>query len=91
MFYNDRSTTPASGVVKVLLGDGSTFTVGPRSSLVIDKFVYNPREGRGEMTVTLTTGASRFIAGKLSKQDPAVNVKTPRWLADRAPRCFQAS
>src|ERR1700687_5164771 len=34
--YNERIETSASGVVQVLLLDGSTFTVGPGSSLVID-------------------------------------------------------
>ena len=77
VFYNERITTSASGVVQVLLVDGSTFTVGPRSSLLIDKFVYNPHKGTGEMTATLSKGALRFVGGKLSKQEPAVKVKTP--------------
>jgi hypothetical protein len=29
VFYNEQMTASASGVVQVLLGDGSTFTVGP--------------------------------------------------------------
>jgi len=67
--------------VQVLLVDGSTFTVGIRSSLVIDKFVCNPHKGTGEMTATLTKGASRFKGGKLSKQEPAVKINTPAgWL-----------
>lgn len=77
VFYNERITTSDSGVVQVLLVDGSTFTVGPRSSLLIDKFVYNPHKGTGEMTATLSKGALRFVGGKLSKQEPAVKVKTP--------------
>lgn len=77
VFYNERITTSDSGVVQVLLVDGSTFTVGPRSSLIIDKFVYNPHKGAGEMTATLSKGALRFVGGKLSKQEPAVKVKTP--------------
>ncbi|MEM8574147.1 MAG: FecR family protein [Pseudomonadota bacterium] len=77
VFYNERITTSASGVVQVLLVDGSTFTVGPRSSLVIDKFVYNPSKGTGEMTATLSKGALRFVGGKLSKKEPPVKVKTP--------------
>jgi hypothetical protein len=64
-------------VVQVLLLDGSTFTVGPCSSLVIDKFVYNPSTGRGELVASFSKGALRFVGGKLSKTEPGVKVKTP--------------
>lgn len=77
VFYNERITTSGSGVVQVLLVDGSTFTVGPQSTLVIDKFVYNPRTGTGELAATLSKGALRFVGGKLSKKAPGVKLKTP--------------
>jgi hypothetical protein len=75
--YNERIDTSGSGQVQVLLVDGSTFTVGPGSSLVIDKFVYNPATGRGALVATFSKGALRFVGGKLSKNDPGVVVKTP--------------
>jgi hypothetical protein len=75
--YDERINTSGAGVVQVLLLDGSTFTVGPGSSLVIDKFVYNPSTGRGELVATFSKGALRFVGGKLSKNEPGVKVKTP--------------
>lgn len=75
--YNERIDTSGSGVVQVLLLDGSTFTVGPGSSLVIDKFVYNPSTGKGSLVASFSKGALRFVGGKLSKNDPGVTVKTP--------------
>jgi hypothetical protein len=75
--YDERINTSGSGVVQVLLLDGSTFTVGPGSSLVIDKFVYNPSTGRGELVASFSKGALRFVGGKLSKNEPGVKVKTP--------------
>ena len=77
IFYNERITTSKSGVVQVLLVDGSTFTVGPSSNLVIDAFVYDPRTGTGKLAATLSKGALRFVGGKLSKSAPGVKVKTP--------------
>jgi FecR protein len=77
VFYNERITTSSSGVVQVLLVDGSTFTVGPDSNLVIDKFVYDPRSGTGELAASFSKGALRFVGGKLSKQAPGVKVRTP--------------
>ncbi len=75
--YNERIATSANGVVQVLLLDGSTFTVGPGSDLVIDKFVYNPSTGTGELAASFSKGALRFVGGKLSKTEPGVKVKTP--------------
>ena len=46
ILYNERIDTSGTGVVQVLLLDGSTFTVGPNSNLVIDKFVYDPPAAR---------------------------------------------
>jgi hypothetical protein len=75
--YDERINTSGSGVVQVLLLDGSTFTVGPDSSLVIDKFVYNPSTGRGELVASFSKGALRFVGGRLSKNEPGVKVMTP--------------
>jgi hypothetical protein len=77
VMYNERINTSATGVVQVLLLDGSTFTVGPKSSLVIDKFVYDPGSGTGELVATFSKGALRFVGGKLSKKEPGAKVKTP--------------
>src|SRR5712691_9716802 len=77
IFYNQRINTTGSGLVQVLLVDGSTFTVGPGSDLVIDKFVYDPNKNQGEMVATLGKGVLRFVGGKISKQEGGVTVNTP--------------
>jgi FecR protein len=77
IFFNERINTTNSGLVQVLLVDGSTFTVGPNSNLVIDKFVYDPRKKTGELVATFSKGTMRFIGGKLSKNEGGVTVNTP--------------
>jgi len=77
IFYNERINTTTSGLVQVLLVDGSTFTVGPGSDLVIDKFVYNPSKGTGEIAASFSKGVMRFVGGKISKNEDAVAIKTP--------------
>lgn len=77
IFYNERIETTTNGLVQVLLVDGSTFTVGPNSNLVIDKFVYDPNKKTGEMVATFSKGSMRFIGGKLSKNAGGVQVNTP--------------
>ena len=71
------STPTASGLVQVLLVDGSTFTVGPGSDLVIDKFVYDPKKNKGEVVATFSKGMLRFVGGKISKNEGGVKINTP--------------
>ena len=77
IFYNERINTTASGLVQVLLVDGSAFTIGPNSELVIDKFIYDPQKKTGEIVATFSKGTMRFVGGKLSKNDGGVKVNTP--------------
>ena len=77
IFFNERINTTGSGLVQVLLVDGSTFTVGPGSDLVIDKFVYDPKKGTGQIAASFSKGVMRFVGGKISKNDGGVTVDTP--------------
>ena len=77
IFFNERIATTTSGLVQVLLVDGSTFTVGPDSDLVIDKFVYDANKGTGQIAASFSKGVMRFVGGKISKSDNAVTIKTP--------------
>ena len=77
IFYNERINTTGSGLVQVLLVDGSTFTVGPGSNLVIDKFVYDPKKGTGQIAASFSKGVMRFVGGKISKNEGGVTVDTP--------------
>lgn len=75
--YNERIETSGSGLVQVLLNDGSTFTVGANSDLVIDEFVYDPNAGTGKLVASFGKGVVRFVGGKVSKKKGGVAVKTP--------------
>jgi FecR protein len=77
IFFNQRINTTGKGLVQVLLVDGSTFTVGPGSDLVINKFVYDPAKNTGQVVATLGKGVLRFVGGKISKNDGGVTVNTP--------------
>jgi hypothetical protein len=62
IFFNERINTTSSGLVQVLLVDGSTFTVGPGSDLVIDKFVYNPSKGTGDAIGNVVNSGKQYTA-----------------------------
>jgi hypothetical protein len=75
--FNQRIQTGGSGLVQVLLADGTTFMVGPNSDLVIDKFVYDPNAGTAQVTASFTKGVLRFIGGQTSKTEGGVTINTP--------------
>lgn len=76
VLFNERIVTGPGGQAHVLFLDQSSMIVGENSSVVIDRFVYNPSAGTGEMSATLARGALRFIGGKLSQQGKAT-LNTP--------------
>jgi hypothetical protein len=76
IFRNETIHTDAGGLVHLLFLDQSALTVGPNSDLVIDRFVYDPDAGSGQLTLSAAKGVFRFVGGALSKAGK-VNVKTP--------------
>lgn len=75
VFQNERIRTGGSGLVQVLLADGSNFLIGPNSDLVIDEFVYQPA-GTSRMIATFGKGVARYVGGKLSKTRGGVTIRT---------------
>ena len=61
---------------QLLFVDQTTLTIAPNSEVVLDKFVFDPDRGTGEIAISLTKGALRFIGGKISKNTDAV-INTP--------------
>lgn len=60
---NDQVQTGAASQLQVLLKDKSVFTVGPNARLTIDRFVYDPNRGTGEVAASVARGAFRFVSG----------------------------
>ena len=74
----DQILTKQESAIQILLLDQSVFTVGENCRLVVDRFVYDPDRGVGEMTASVLKGAFRFMSGKIGGNDPtAATVKTP--------------
>jgi hypothetical protein len=75
VMQNDRIRTGANSVTQLLFADQTTLSVGERSEVVLDRFVYDPNRSTGDVAVSLTTGALRFVSGR---QDPqSYQVRTP--------------
>jgi hypothetical protein len=55
--------------------DNSDLTVGPGSSVRLDKFVYDPNKGASGVAVEASRGAFRFVTGSQNKG--SYSIKTP--------------
>jgi hypothetical protein len=78
IFLGDRIVTGPAGGLQIMLLDGTTFSVGPNSSMVIDEFVYNPATGAGKITASLARGTLRLISGRIGRQEQeAIRIKLP--------------
>lgn len=54
-----------------MLLDQTVFTIGPNASMVIDKFVYNPKSpSRGTLQARILKGTFRFVSGKIAHKNP---------------------
>ncbi|MEM8758794.1 MAG: hypothetical protein AAGE83_00515, partial [Pseudomonadota bacterium] len=62
IFLEDRIVTGEGSRMQVLLLDETTLTIGPNSDLVIDRFVYDPETGSGEIAAEMATGFLRYLS-----------------------------
>jgi len=72
---NETVKTGSSGKAGLQFHDQSSLTVGPSSSVRLDKFVYDPNKGSGSTVIEATRGAFRFSSGGQNKGE--VKIKTP--------------
>src|SRR5258708_15677301 len=73
---NQIISTAAYDRAHLMRLDGTTLTIGPSSSMTIDKFVYDPTTQKGELAVNATKGIFRVIGGRISKTS-TIAVTTP--------------
>ena len=73
---NEIISTAGDDRAHLVFLDGTTLTIGPSSSMTIDKFVYDPTTQKGELAVNATKGIFRVIGGRISKT-AEITVSTP--------------
>ena len=71
----DLIHTGDAGVADLRFHDNTNLSVGPKSSVRLDKFVYDPNKSAGSVAVEATRGSFRFVTGSQSKG--SYQVKTP--------------
>jgi ferric-dicitrate binding protein FerR (iron transport regulator) len=74
IFANERISTGDAGMAQLQFIDQTNLAVGPKSEVVLDRFVYNPN-GKGNVVLRTGRGVFRFVSGS---QDPSsYQIKTP--------------
>ena len=78
IFYGDTIIVKEKSNAQILLLDETALTVGEKSELTIDDFVYDPKTKVGKIVSNIKLGTVRIITGEISKQNPDnLNVKIP--------------
>jgi hypothetical protein len=78
LLLNDVLQTSADGLLGVILEDGTRIALGPNTELRLDRFVYQPAEGKFGLLLQLGRGVLAYISGKIAQFSPgSVSVTTP--------------
>ena len=75
VYHNELIETEQESATKLIFLDETTLTLGPESSVVLDRFVYDPDPSKASLVMTATKGIFRFASGKLPKN--AYRLHTP--------------
>ena len=75
---NDELKTGADGHLQVTFRDDTVLTLGEDARVVIDRYVFDPDQGLGDVLLTTTQGAFRFATGRLKElSEKNITVSTP--------------
>ena len=75
---NDTLRTGPDGFIGVRFSDETLVSLGPESALVIDKFVFAPREGKFSIVLRMIRGTAAYLSGLISKLAPdSAHFETP--------------
>jgi hypothetical protein len=75
---NDTLRTDTDGSIGVVFHDDTLLSLGPGSVLVIDEFVYAPRQGKLSLVFRMIKGTAVYLSGLIEKLAPdSVHFVTP--------------
>jgi hypothetical protein len=75
VFQDERISTGVQSMAQFLFLDETSLSIGPQSEVALDRFVYDPASGAGDVVLSATRGAFRFITGSQSPSN--YELRTP--------------
>jgi hypothetical protein len=78
MFEHDVLRTGADGQAGIILSDGTRVSIGPKTELGIERFLFEPAAGEFSLIMRLARGVLAYVSGRIAQFSPqAVKVETP--------------
>ncbi len=78
IYQNDTLRTGPDGSLGVVFRDDTLLSMGPESVLVIDEFVFAPKQGKFSIVIRMLKGTAAYLSGLISKLAPeSAHCKTP--------------
>jgi len=78
LYASDSLRTGNDGRVGVTLADDTQVSIGPRSEVRLDSFVYEPTQGQLGLVLQFIRGTAAYVSGRIAKLAPdAVRLETP--------------
>jgi len=78
IWENDTLRTGRNGSIGIVFNDDTFLSMGPGSILIIDEFVFAPRQGKFSIVIRMLKGTAAYLSGLISKLSPdSAHFKTP--------------
>lgn len=78
IMVDDRLVTRAGASLGVVLQDDTTLSLGPESELLVNNFVFAPKESSFAMVLKLLKGTFLYVSGVIGKLAPnSIELETP--------------
>jgi len=78
IFFGDIIKAEDQSKSQILLLDETVITIGSKTSVTLDEFIYDPNSQEGRITTNIIEGSVKVLSGKISEKNPDnLIVKTP--------------
>ena len=78
IFENDILQTGRDGSMGVVFSDDTLLSLGPESQVVVDQYVFAPRQGKFSIVLRMLRGTAAYLSGLISKLAPeSAHFETP--------------
>ncbi len=78
VFETDSLTTGPDGRIGVTLRDETRLSLGPRTEVRLDRFLYSPADGQFAFVLNVVRGLATYVSGRIARLSPdAVRLETP--------------
>ncbi|GJL65857.1 MAG: hypothetical protein NPIRA05_08280 [Nitrospirales bacterium] len=78
IFEHDALETDESGALGVTLKDNTRLSLGPKSYLTVNEFLFNPQQEQYSLVTKILRGTLVYLSGIIAKLSPeSVSITTP--------------